>query len=192
MARLFLIPLFTTLFGCQQERIHVDMKEGCPVTLQHKVRFRNKPDAINLCKEYLGKVVMLVNTASKCAFTPQYEDLERLYATYRDKGFVVLGFPSNDFAQQEPGSEQEIQSFCHLTYGVKFPMFAKSRVKKGAADPVFRVLGELTGRYPKWNFYKYLLDRQGNIAASYSSLTNPMNSRVTTAIEQLLNDTTPD
>ena len=186
MARILLISLISTLLGCQQKVIRVENINGCPVTLNHEVRLLNDKQTINLCKAYLGKVILIVNTASKCAFTSQYDDLEKLYAKYKDSGFVVLGFPSNNFAGQEPGSEQEVQKFCRLTYGVEFPMFTKSNVRKENADPVYKVLGDLTKRYPRWNFYKYLLDKQGNIVASYSSLTSPMSSGITKQIEKLL------
>jgi glutathione peroxidase len=172
------------LFGCQQKTITAPVVDGCPVTLNHRVRMLNEDKQVNLCQQYKGKVVLIVNTASKCAFTGQYEDLENLYAKYKDQGLVVLGFPSNDFAHQEPGSEKEVQTFCRLTYGVKFPMFAKTHVKKDNADPLYQTLGKLTGTYPKWNFYKYLLDRKGNIAAVSWSLTNPRILRKT--IERLL------
>jgi len=172
------------LSGCQQETIEVARVDGCPVTLNHRVRLLNEKTEVNLCQAYLGKVILIVNTASKCAFTGQYEDLENLYAKYQEQGLVILGFPSNDFAQQEPGNEQQVQQFCQLTYGVKFPMFSKSQVRKGHSDPVFQTLGKLTGTYPKWNFYKYLLDRKGNIVDVSSSLTNPRKLQQT--IEHLL------
>lgn len=159
---------------------------GCPETLAHNVRQLNNSTEVNLCQEYKGQVVLIVNTASKCAFTGQYEDLEAIYAKYKSQGFAVLGFPSNDFANQEPGDEKQVQDFCRTTYGVKFPMFAKSKVKQKHADPIFKTLGDLTGTYPKWNFYKYLLDRNGNIVDTYSSLTNPTSSSVTEKIEALL------
>jgi glutathione peroxidase len=175
-----------SLLGCQQKTIMVKKVDGCPETLNHVVRKLNANQEIKLCKEYQGKVVLIVNTASKCAFTDQYEGLEKLYATYKDRGLVVLGFPSNDFQNQEPGDEQQIQQFCRLTYGVQFPMFSKTHVKKDNADPLYRTLGELTGTYPKWNFYKYLLDREGNIAGVYSSLTSPDSSGLVSNIEQKL------
>lgn len=176
-----------SLFGCQQKLTPAPQVDGCPTTLNHSVRLLNQDKTINLCQAYLGKVVLIVNTASKCAFTGQYEGLEALYAKYKDQGLEVLGFPSNDFANQEPGSEQEVQTFCRLTYGVQFTMFTKTHVKKENADPVFRTLGELTGTYPKWNFYKYLLDHKGNIADVSSSLTTP--SGLQNRIESLLKQT---
>jgi glutathione peroxidase len=172
------------LFGCQHKTITVPLVDGCPATLNHTLRQLNGDQQVNLCQAYRGKVVLIVNTASKCGFTGQYAELEALYAKYREQGLVVLGFPSNDFAHQEPGSEQEVQQFCRLTYNVQFPMFAKSHVKKTNADPLYRSLGQLSGTYPKWNFYKYLLDRQGNIADVASSLTRP--ARLHQRIERLL------
>jgi glutathione peroxidase len=183
---MFMLSLFS-LFGCQQKTISVPVVDGCPATLHHRVRLLNEDKTIDLCQQYKGKVVLIVNTASKCAFTGQYEDLEALYAKYKEQGLMVLGFPSNDFAQQEPGSEKEVQNFCRLTYGVKFPMFAKTHVKKDNADPLYQTLGKLSGTYPKWNFYKYLLDRKGNIADVSSSLTNPVKLQKT--IERLLKQT---
>lgn len=139
----------------------------------------------NLC-QYQGKVIMVVNTASFCGFTSQYEGLEKIYARYKDKGFVILGFPSNDFGQQEPGSNKEIAEFCKNTYDVKFPMFAKSSVSGKDANPLFKMLINKTGTSPKWNFYKYLIDRNGNIVESYNSLTKPDSKSVTLEIEKLL------
>jgi len=178
------ITWLLALLGCQQKIIIAKQVDGCPETLRHTVRQLNDNKEINLCDEYKGQVVLIVNTASKCAFTGQYEGLESLYAKYKDQGFAVLGFPSNDFANQEPGDEKQVQEFCRLTYGVQFPMFAKSKVKKQHADPVFKTLGELSKTYPKWNFYKFLLDRDGNIIETYSSLTTP--SSITARIETLL------
>ena len=154
--------------------------------LDHEVRRLGGDELVNLQAAYGGKVVLIVNTASKCAFTGQYEGLEALYEKYRERGLVVLGFPSNDFGSQEPGSEQQIQDFCRLTYSVKFPMFAKSRVRKGAADPLFEDLAAAAGRYPKWNFHKYLLDREGRLADDFLSWTSPQSGSVVRAIERLL------
>lgn len=187
MRYFILFGFISAIFGCQQKVIQVATVDGCPETLNHSVRALNDDQLVNLCQEYAGKVLLIVNTASKCAFTDQYEGLEKLYDTYKDRGFVVLGFPSNDFGNQEPGSEKQVQEFCRLTYGVKFPMFSKTSVRAENADPLFRTLGNLTGRYPRWNFYKYLLDQNGNIVDSYSSMTKPMSSAVTDKIEQLLN-----
>lgn len=154
--------------------------------LDHDVRLLGSDDVVNLQEAYAGKVVLIVNTASKCAFTDQYEGLEALYAKYRERGLVVLGFPSNDFGGQEPGSEAQIKDFCRLTYSVKFPMFAKTTVKKGKADPLFTGLAEAAGRYPKWNFHKYLVGRDGRLVDNYLSFTAPDSGRLTNAIEALL------
>lgn len=174
------------LAACQQKFIAVPVEEGCPITLKHQVRQLNSTQQVNLCEAYHGKVVLIVNTASKCAFTDQYEGLEKLYAKYKADGLVVLGFPSNDFANQEPGSEKQVQEFCRLTYGVKFPMFSKTHVTREQADPVYHTLGKLSGTYPKWNFYKYLLDRRGNIVGVYSSLTAPDSKKLVQNIEKQL------
>jgi glutathione peroxidase len=141
----------------------------------------------NLC-QYQGKVILVVNTASFCGFTSQYEGLEKIYAKYKDKGFVVLGFPSNDFGQQEPGSNKEIADFCKNTYDVKFPMFAKSSVSGNNPNPLFKILIAKTGTTPKWNFYKYLVDRNGNVVDSFGSITKPTSNSITDQIEKLLEE----
>ncbi len=159
---------------------------ACPESLNFTKRTLAGDEQVNLCETYLGKVVLMVNTASKCAYTPQYDGLEALYAKYKDNGLVVLGFPSNDFGAQEPGTEKQIQDFCRLTYGVQFPMFEKSRVKKGNAGPLYETLHRLSGDYPRWNFHKYLLDRQGNLVASFPSRVKPESAELVDAIQQQL------
>lgn len=166
----------------------VAAKTECSTLLDVDVRRLAGQEVINLCQAYQGKVILVVNTASKCGFTSQYEGLEALYAKYKDRGLVVLGFPSNDFANQEPGSEEEIEKFCRLTYAVEFPMFEKVSVKKGKASPLFENLAEAGAPYPKWNFYKYLIDRDGNLVDHYVSLTKPDDRKVVAAIEKLLSD----
>ncbi|MDM0039495.1 glutathione peroxidase [Variovorax sp. J22G21] len=143
----------------------------CPPILQHTFpRLQDeKPQA--LC-QYTGKVVLVVNTASFCGFTPQYKGLEALDSKYRSRGLVVLGFPSNDFSQ-ESGSNKEIADFCESTFGVKFPMFGKSSVRGPEANPLFKQLAQMSGTTPKWNFYKYLIGRDGKVVESYSSTTAP-------------------
>lgn len=162
----------------------------CSPALSHT--FPRLQDEIpqNLC-QYQGKVIMVVNTASFCGFTSQYESLEKIYSRYKDRGFVVLGFPSNDFGQQEPGSNKEIAEFCKNTYDVKFPMFAKSSVSGKDANPLFKMLIAKTGTTPKWNFYKYLIDRNGNIVDSFNSLTRPDSKSITSEIEKLLKTKAP-
>ncbi|HEY0820712.1 MAG TPA: glutathione peroxidase [Rhizobacter sp.] len=156
----------------------------CPPLLQREVPRLQDEKPQNLC-QYAGKVVLVVNTASYCGFTPQYEGLEALYAKYRTRGLVVLGFPSNDFSQ-EPGSEKEIADFCYNTYGVKFPMLGKSHVRGGDANPMYALLAKQTGTAPKWNFYKYLIGRDGQVVASYGSRTRPDDKELVAKIESLL------
>ena len=141
---------------------------------------------VHLSKAYAGNVVLVVNTASKCGFTPQFEALEAMHAKYRGRGFAVLGFPSGDFKAQEFEDEKQIQEFCTLTYGVKFPMFEKVHVVGAQATPLYRGLAKAAGVAPKWNFHKYLLGRDGRLIASYASTTRPDDAAVITAIEQAL------
>lgn len=159
---------------------------ACAPALDFEVRRLAGDETVRLCDAYQGKVVLMVNTASKCAFTGQYDGLEKLYNQYKDRGLVVLGFPSNDFGNQEPGSEEQIQTFCRLTYSVEFPMFEKIHVKKGRAAPLYQYLAEQTGVYPKWNFYKYLIDRDGKVVDYYSSITSPDSNKILKQIEKLL------
>jgi glutathione peroxidase len=160
--------------------------EDCVRALDFEKRRLAGEETVRLCDAYRDNVVLVVNTASKCAFTGQYEGLEALYRRYKDRGFVVLGFPSNDFGNQEPGTEEEIKKFCRLTYSVEFPMFEKVHVKKGRADPLFTLLAEESGSYPKWNFYKYLIDRQGRVVDYFTSVTSPESGKLVSAIEKLL------
>ena len=157
---------------------------SCPATLQHTFPRLQDEKPQSLC-QYSGKVALVVNTASYCGFTPQYKGLESLYGKYRDQGLVVLGFPSNDFAQ-EKSSNKEIADFCESTFGVKFPMFGKSIVRGRDANPLFRQLAEKTGRQPLWNFHKYLIGRNGSIVASYTSLTDPTDRVLLRDIEKQL------
>ena len=156
----------------------------CPSVLDHKL-MNLQDEPVSLC-QFSGKVLLVVNTASECGFTPQYEGLEKLYRHYRDKGFVILGFPANDFGGQEPGSNKEIAQFCRLNYGVTFPMFAKTFVIGTNANPLYRELAAKTGKPPRWNFHKYLLDREGQPVAVFESAVEPADSRVTSQIEKLL------
>jgi glutathione peroxidase len=162
---------------------------SCPALLQHSFLRLQDEKPQSLC-QYSGKVLLVVNTASYCGFTGQYEGLEQLHARYRDKGLVVLGFPSNDFAQ-ESGNNQQIAEFCSNTYGVKFPMFAKSSVTGAQASPFFRQLADATGQKPRWNFYKYLIGRDGKPVASYSSMTSPDSKGLLREVERLLAQPTP-
>lgn len=154
--------------------------------LDHEYRRLAGKETVNLSQAYGGQVVLVVNTASKCGFTPQYEGLEAMYAKYQDQGFAVLGFPSNDFMGQEPGSEEQIQEFCTLTYGVKFPMFEKVQVRGSGATPLYRDLAAATGEQPGWNFHKYLVGRDGKVIASFGSRTKPDDVALVAAVEKAL------
>ena len=143
-------------------------------------------EVVNLNAEFGGKVLLVVNTASKCGNTPQYDGLEKLYQEYGEDGLVVLGFPSNDFFGQEPGTEEEIQEFCRLTYKVKFPMFEKVTVKEDDAHPFFARLAAEAGTYPTWNFHKYLIGRDGKVIAEFSPRTKPYDEKLVAQIEAAL------
>ncbi|MDE2427205.1 MAG: glutathione peroxidase [Burkholderiales bacterium] len=158
---------------------------ACPAILKHTFNRLQDDKPQDLC-QYQGKVALVVNTASYCGFTSQYQGLEAMYAKYSSKGLVVLGFPSNDFGKQEPGDSKQIADFCYNTYGVKFPMFAKSSVHGKDVNPLHAELIKATGTTPKWNFYKYLIDRQGKVVAAYSSLTTPDDSQLVADIEKAL------
>jgi glutathione peroxidase len=136
----------------------------------------------SLC-DYAGKVVLVVNTASQCGYTPQYEGLEALYRKYRDRGLVVLGFPSNDFGGQEPGSNKDVAAFCVNQYAIDFPMFAKTELKK---NPFYADLLRASGSAPRWNFHKYLIDRSGQQVLAFDTRVAPEDPRLVGAIEKLL------
>jgi glutathione peroxidase len=157
---------------------------SCPPLLQHSFDRLQDDKPQSLC-QYAGKVLLVVNTASYCGFTPQYEGLEALYAKYAARGLVVMGFPSNDFAQ-ESGSNAQIAELCFNTYGVKFPMFSKTVVKGPQANPLFAALAQATGQAPAWNFHKYLVDRQGKPVAAYASRVKPGDAALLAAIEKAL------
>lgn len=157
---------------------------SCPVLLNHSFPRLQDEKPQSLC-QYSGKVILVVNTASYCGFTPQYKGLEALYDKYKDRGLVVLGFPSNDFAQ-EKATNQEIADFCENTFGVKFPMFTKTSVTGDAAVPFFKQLAQAPGQRPKWNFYKYLIGRDGKLIDSYNSMAGPDSKALVQALEKSL------
>ena len=156
----------------------------CSSLLTHKVDniLGEKED---LC-QYAGKVVLVVNTASYCGYTPQYKGLQALNEKYKSRGLVILGFPSNDFGQQEPGSNKEIADFCDRTYAVKFPMFAKTAVKDAGQTPLYDDLAKATGERPKWNFHKYLIGRDGRTVTSYKSAVDPESPAFISKVEEYL------
>jgi glutathione peroxidase len=169
--RLFLISL---LFAA-----HSAM--ACPALLDRQMNtILEQPQS--LC-QYAGKVLLVVNTASQCGYTPQYEGLEALYRKYRARGLVVLGFPSNDFGGQEPGSNKDIAAFCVNQYAIDFPMFAKTELKK---NPLYADLAKATGAAPRWNFHKYLVDRSGRQVVSFDTRIEPNDPRLIATLEKLL------
>lgn len=160
---------------------------GCEsVLLDHTFRPLASKEQVNLCEAYEGKVVLVVNTASKCGNTPQYDGLEAMYEKYAERGLVVLGFPSNDFMGQEPGTEEQIQEFCRLTYGVEFPMFEKTTVKGDGAHPFYIALADASGTYPTWNFHKYLIGRDGTLISDFSPRTQPDDEKLVSAVQAAL------
>lgn len=158
---------------------------ACPALLQHTARRLQDERPQSLC-QYAGKVLLVVNTASFCGYTPQYEGLEALHARYGRHGLVVLGFPSNDFGQQEPGDSKKIADFCFNTYGVRFPMFAKTVVVGKSAHPFYAALAQATGKAPGWNFNKYLIERDGKTVAHFGSDVTPLSRPLATAIDKAL------
>ncbi len=171
---IFALMASTSVWACDSDLLDQDFRK-----LASK-------DEVNLCDAYAGKVVLVVNTASKCGNTPQYDGLEKLYKEYGDEGLVVLGFPSNDFMGQEPGTEESIEEFCRLTYGVEFPMFEKTSVKQDNAHPFYKSLADVSGTYPTWNFHKYLIGRDGKLIAEFSPRTQPYDAKLVSAINSAL------
>jgi glutathione peroxidase len=156
---------------------------ACPPLLDHSLRTLDERTQ-SLC-EYSGKVLLIVNTASQCGYTPQYEGLEALYRKYRARGLVVLGFPSNDFGGQEPGSNKEISTFCINEYAIDFPMFAKSALRE---NPFYARLIKASGAAPAWNFHKYLVDRSGRRVESFATRVEPNDPNLLATLERLLAD----
>lgn len=154
--------------------------------LDQNLRKLASEEVVNLGDAYAGKVLLVVNTASKCGNTPQYDGLEKLYQQYGNDGLVVLGFPSNDFKGQEPGTEEEIADFCRLTYKVRFPMFEKVSVTEGNAHPLFQQLAAQSGTYPTWNFHKFLIGRDGKLIREFSPGTEPYDESLVAEIEAAL------
>ena len=156
---------------------------ACPQLLDRSLQTLDERSQ-SLC-QYAGKVLLVVNTASQCGYTPQYDGLEALYRKYKAKGLVVLGFPSNDFGGQEPGSNKEISTFCVNQYAIDFPMFAKTQLK---ANPLYADLVKSTGDAPRWNFHKYLVDRSGRRVQSFGTKVEPNDAKLVGAIERLLEE----
>lgn len=182
MKALFALTLFSGLFA----QAPLQAAEYSPASLlDYEMKALRGGQTVNFREAYQGKVILAVNTASQCGFTPQFKGLEALYEKYRDKGLVILGFPSNDFWQEHNDAEKTAE-VCYLNYGVTFPMFSKSAVKGSEANAFFRNLIEQSGQSPKWNFFKYLIDPQGHVVKVYASTTSPDDAGLIEAIEQTL------
>lgn len=163
----------------------VQAGETCPELLNFTAQKLRSQESVDFCKAFNGKVILAVNTASQCGFTPQFKGLEALYQKYKDKGLVVLGFPSDDF-YQEFNEEEKTAEMCYKNYGVNFPMFKTSTVTGDGANAFFRQLAKQAGEGPKWNFHKYLIDRQGRVVLSVSSVTPPEDAKLNQQIEALI------
>lgn len=161
-------------------------------TTAHDFSFTSIDGTALPLSDFAGKAVLVVNTASKCGFTSQYDGLQALWETYRDRGLVVLGVPSNDFGSQEPGDESQIKEFCTVNFNISFPMTAKERVVGGGAHPFYTWAREQVGFVgsPKWNFHKYLIGPDGSVVGWFSSMTGPDSSRLVAAVEKALPEAT--
>jgi glutathione peroxidase len=157
----------------------------CPALLQHELPKLRSKETLDLCQQFGGKPLLIVNTASHCGFTPQFKGLEALYKRYKDQGFEVLGVPSDDF-KQEAASAEETAKVCFVNYGVTFAMTQPQHVTGDQATPLYRELIAQSGQSPRWNFYKYVVDRQGKVIAHFSSLTKPDDPDLIEAVEQAL------
>lgn len=156
----------------------------CPSLLKHEFKRLPGGKTESLCA-HTGKVILVVNTASRCGFTPQFEGLQKLYTQYKNKGLVVLGFPSNDF-NQEPAEGEQIANFCRINYGVDFPIYEKSSVKGVKANAFYKGLIQASGEEPKWNFHKYLITRDGKTVVPLHSRVEPDSREMRTKIEAML------
>ncbi len=160
-------------------------KAGCPALLDQRVEdLRGR--SIDLCA-FKGQVLLVVNTASQCGYTPQYKGLEAIYERYRAQGLVVLGFPSNDFGGQEPGTPEEIKKFCELKYKVEFPLFEKVKTKGDGQSPIYAFLAARHGE-PQWNFHKYVIGKDGQVKAAFKSKVAPDSSELRTALTNALTE----
>ena len=186
LSRFVFLPaaLFVGIFSASAAQATTSASSGCPAVLQQNVLRLQDEKPQSLC-QYAGKVVVVVNTASFCGFTSQYEGLEALHTKYKDQGLVVLGFPSNDFSQ-ETGSNKQIAEFCENTFGVKFPMFTKTSVSGKDASPLFKQLSAKSGTAPKWNFYKYVISRNGQNVEGFNSMADPKSKSFIREIEKQL------
>ena len=181
MAALFGLSLFANK-NIAQNKNEVNLKDAN--IYNYTVKNIDKKDV--KLSDYKGKVLLIVNVASKCGFTPQYKGLEKIYGKYKSKGFEILAFPCNDFGNQEPGTNEEIKKFCSANYNVTFPLFNKIKVKGNDKEQLYKILTEnsVTGKSGiKWNFEKFLIDRNGNVTKRFRSLAKPDGKKITSAIE---------
>lgn len=178
-------PLYFLLF-LLTGTLSMSTQAACEIPLlNHSLLPLTNPQPQNLCDLYAGKVILAVNTASACGFTPQFKELEALYQKYKDKGLVVMGFPSNDFFQEQK-DDKSVAEFCQMNYGVTFPMFSKTSVRGKTANGFYQALIADSGKSPKWNFYKYLINRQGKVVNTFASTTKPLDSDIEKQIQTLL------
>lgn len=173
-----------TLLAVAALSISATAAADCPAILDHDMQKLRSSETVNLCAAYAGKPVLVINTASHCGFTPQFKGLEALYQDYREQGLAVAGFPSDSF-NQEADDAEETATVCYVNYGVTFDMYSEIPVKGSAAHPLFAQLADAQGA-PRWNFTKYLIDRDGNVVAKWGSRTAPEDKEMRAAIEQAL------
>lgn len=185
--RLALCALAATLWPGRALQAASPADTACPALLQHRIDRLQDEKPQDLC-QYRGRVLLIVNTASYCGFTPQYQGLEALQQRYGARGLVVLGFPSNDFGAQEPGSNRTIAEFCENTFNVRFPMFVKTSVsgRQGPAHPLYEQLARQSGQRPGWNFHKYLVSRDTRTVVSHASQVDPQDRKLIADLEKLL------
>jgi len=189
MKIIILYTILGTLLYSQGE-VHAKEKVMSQQPKLYSFVMKTIDDEEKSLSDYKGKVLLIVNVASKCGNTPQYEGLEKLYQKYKDRGFMILGFPANNFLHQEPGTDAEIKKFCTLNYNVTFDLFSKISVKGNDQHPLYRFLTEessVSGDV-KWNFQKYLIDRHGNVVEKFSPKTDPLDQNVVNSIERLLDE----
>ena len=178
--KLFLLIIMISFLG---NNVNADYKE-----LAYIFKFKNlNGGSLNL-SEYKGKVIVVINVASQCGFTSQYEDMQKVWEKYQEKNIVILGVPSNDFGQQEPGSNKEIKDFCESKFGITFPMTEKVSVRGPKAHPFYVWARDNYGKsaIPKWNFHKIIIDKNGKVAETFTSLTNPSSKKFIKALEKLI------
>ena len=159
-------------------------QDDCPAYLEHEMRKLRSFENIDLCEQFSGKPLLIVNTASHCGFTPQFEGLETLHQAYKDKGLAIVGVPSDSF-NQAAASEEAAADVCYINYGVTFTMLSQQQVRGPNTHPLFKELARQAGE-PSWNFNKYLLDRDGNVLKRFGSMVKPMSSKLTEAVESVL------